>query len=122
MSTPSRPHYTLTSAIDELNGLEDGWLEGHGIAPDPKNLAWLSEELIESFPEGIEYPAVVPTEDGNVSLEWIKPAARIELEVNFVERRLELYATNMQADTFVDESFDMRNWAGAFARITTLLG
>lgn len=116
------PHYALTSAIDELNGLEDGWLEGHGIAPDPKDLARLSEELIESFPPGIDYPAVVPTEDGNVSLEWIKPAARIELEVNFAESRLELYATDMQADTFLDESFDMGNWVGAFEKITSLLG
>jgi hypothetical protein len=116
------PHYALTSAIDDLNSLENGWLEGRGIAPDTENLAWLSEELIEAFPVGIEYPAVVPTEDGNVSLEWIKPAARIELEVNFIENRLELYATDLEADTFVDESFETGDWAGAFERITYLLG
>ncbi len=116
------PHYALTSAIDDLNGLENGWLEGHGVAPDPANLARLTEELIDAFPQGIDYPAVVPTEDGNVSLEWIKPSARIELEVNFADGRLELYATDIQTDTFVDDSFDMGDWAGAFVKITSLLG
>lgn len=116
------PHYALMSAIDELNALEDGWLEGHGVAPDSQNLARLSEKLIESFPLGIDYPAVIPTEDGNVSLEWIKPTARIELEVNFAENRLELYATDIEADTFVDEFFEAGDWAGAFEKITYLLG
>lgn len=116
------PHYALTSAIDALNLLENGWLEGHGVAPDSKNLARLSEELIESFPLGIDYPAVVPTEDGNVSLEWIRPSARIELEVNFAGNRLELYATDIESDMFVDESFEAEDWAGAFEKITYLLG
>lgn len=115
------PHYALTSAIADLNGLENGWLEGHGVAPDPANLARLTDELIEAFPPGIDYPAVVPTEDGNVSLEWIKPSARIELEVNFADGRLELYATDIQTDTFVDDSFDMEDWAGAFVKVTSLL-
>jgi hypothetical protein len=116
------PHYALISAIDDLNALENGWLEGYGVAPDSQNLARLSEELIESFPLGIDYPAVIPTEDGNVSLEWIKPTARIELEVNFAENRLELYATDIKADTFVDESFKAGDWAGAFGKIIYLLG
>lgn len=116
------PHYALLSAIDDLNTLQNGWLEGHGIAPDPRDLARLSEKLVESFPHGIVYPAVIPTEDGNVSLEWIKPNARIELEVNFTENRLELYATDLDADTFVNESFEAEDWVGAFEKITYLLG
>lgn len=116
------PHYALTSAIDDLNNLKNGWLEGHGVAPRRLDLERLSDDLIEAFPPGLDYPAVVPTEDGNVSLEWIRPAARIELEVNFAGSRLELYATDVEADTFVDVSFDMKDWAGAFEKITNLLG
>jgi hypothetical protein len=113
--------HTFISDIFELNGLENGWLEGHGIAPDSQNLARLSGKLIESFPVGINYPAVIPMEDGNVSLEWIKPTARIDLEVNFAGNRLELHASDIDTDTFVDESFGMEDWAGAFQRIGSLL-
>jgi hypothetical protein len=116
------PHYALTTAIDDLSNLKDGWLEGRGVAPSGLDLLKLSEDLVESFPPRIDYPAIVPTEEGNVSLEWIKPAARVELEVNFAENRLELYATDIDADTFVDETFKMEDWAGAFARIALLLG
>ena len=116
------PHYHLVSAIDALSSLQAGWLEGHGVAPSRLDLERLSDDLIEAFPPGIAYPAVVPTEDGNVSLEWIRPAARIELEVNFAGGRLELYATDLEADTFVAESFDIKDWAGAFEKITNLLG
>ena len=116
------PHYALVSAIDDLSKLKNGWLEGHGTAPRRLNLERLSEDLIEAFPLGIDYPAVVPTEEGNVSLEWIKPTARVELEVIFAANRLELYATDIVADTFVEESFDMADWEGAFGRITSLLG
>lgn len=116
------PHYALSAAIDDLNNLKDGWLEGRGIAPQRLNLERLSEDLVDVFPPRIQYPAVVPTEEGNVSLEWIKPAARVELEVNFSEKRLELYATDIEADTFVEESFALEDWAGAFGRITSLLG
>ncbi len=54
-------------------------------------------------------------------LEWIKPAARIELEVNSRENRLELYATNIETDVFVEESFKATDLAGAFQRVSELL-
>lgn len=116
------PHYTLVSAIDDLSNLKDGWLEGRGVALSRLNLERLSDYLVESFPFGIDYPAVVPTEEGNVSLEWIRPAARVELEVNFSENRLELFASDIDADTFVEEYFALEDWAGAFGKITSLLG
>ena len=116
------PHYALVSAIDDLADLKDGWLEGRGVAPDRSRLEFLSDRLVEVFPPGIDYPAVVPTEEGNVCLEWIMPAARVELEVNFAENHLELYATNIDAETFVEDTFSIEDWQGAFGKITELLG
>jgi hypothetical protein len=116
------PHYSLVTAIDDLADLKDGWLEGRGVAPSHSHLNLLSDELAEVFPPGIDYPAVVPTEDGNVSLEWIMPAARVELEVNFAENLLELYATDIEAGTFVEETYAREDWQGAFGKITALLG
>jgi len=110
------------SAARDLGDLKDGWLEGRGKAPNSLYLSMLADDLAEAFPPGIDYPAVVPTEEGNVCLEWIKPTARIELEANYAGNLLELYASDLEADTFIEESYDKADWAGAFAKIKSLLG
>jgi hypothetical protein len=114
-------HYALISLIDGLSGLANGWLEGGGIAPTGDNLNGLTNEVATWFPETLEYPSVAPTEDGNVVFEWIRPHARIELEVNFPDQLLELYASNLKSGDFVEESFPNDQWDEAFTRISTLL-
>lgn len=115
------PHYGLVSKIDALASLSDGWLEGNGIAPTSDNLNWLSNEVAKNFPESLEYPSVAPSEDGHVILEWIRPQARIELEVNFSDQKLELYATNLTTNQFLEESFNRTQWNEAFDQVERLL-
>lgn len=117
----SLPHYALVSKIDALASLSDGWLEGNGIAPTSNNLNWLANEVAKFFPETLEYPSVAPTEDGHVIFEWIRPRIRIELEVNFSDQRLELYATNLTKEEFVEECFNREHWNGAFSKVSELL-
>lgn len=114
-------HYDLISRVESLATLENGWLEGRGIAPTWDHLAWLSNELSKAFPEGLGYPSVAPTEEGNVVLEWMKPHARIELEVNFHEKKLELYATNLKTGHFEEKVFGVAQWAAAFPAVEALL-
>lgn len=54
--------------------------------------------------------------------EWIRPQARIELEVNFADDLLELYATDLAKDDFSEETFRTGDWAAAFGKVTGLLG
>lgn len=115
------PHLELVSGIEALMDLQDGWLEGGGKAPHKPFLTTLTNEVVRAFPAELEYPAVVPTEDGNVVFEWIRPWARIELEVSFTDNRLELYASSLKTNQFVEESYSMDNWAAAFTQISTLL-
>jgi len=114
-------HYKLTAGVEALTSLKDGWLEGHGVAPNSEHLNWLSNEMAKVFPDSLEYPAVVPTEDGNVVFEWIRPQARIELEVNFAGQKLELYSTNLKKNDFVEATYPQDGWAEAFAKVSTLL-
>ncbi|MDB6134454.1 MAG: hypothetical protein JWM59_2697 [Verrucomicrobiales bacterium] len=115
------PSCALTSAVDKLIGMQDGWLEGGGTAPARKTCppcpkTWWSFSLLKCLT-----PGVVPTEEGNVSLEWIRPAAGIGLEVNFVDRPLELYPTDPSTDTFAEEHFGWEEWPQAFEKISALL-
>jgi hypothetical protein len=115
------PHLELVGAIEGLCELEDGWLEGGGMKPNPDNLLWLMNEVVRVFPVDFEYPAVVPTEDGNVIFEWIRPLSRIELEINFSDKQLELYATNLETSQFVEEVYPQFAWKDAFDKVATLL-
>jgi hypothetical protein len=115
------PHLELVGGIEALLALHDGWLEGGGKAPDHERMSWLMNEMVRAFPADLEYPAVVPTEDGNVVFEWIRPHARIELEVNFADGRLELYATNLKTNQFVEDTYPQDGWADAFGKVSTLL-
>lgn len=115
------PHLGLVSKIDALSSLSNGWLEGNGIAPSSANISWLTDEVAKYFPEALEYPSVVPTDDGNVVFEWIRPQARIGLEVNFDARKLELYATNLTTNQFTEESFATSDWNAAFSKVERLL-
>lgn len=111
--------------VPELEGnnlpLFDGWLEGGGVAPKPDNLKWLSNAVAHSFPESLKSPSVAPTEDGNIIFEWIFPHARIELEVNFADKKLELYATHIKSNDFVEREFGIDQWKETFAHVEELL-
>lgn len=115
------PHYGLVSKIDALASLADGWLEGNGIAPTSDNLNWFTNEVANNFPESLEYPSVAPSEEGHVILEWIRPKARIELEVNFSDQKLELYASNLTTHQFLEKSFNQSQWNEAFDEVERLL-
>ena len=104
-----------------LASLGDGWIEGRGVAPRREHLHWLAHEVAKSFPEALEHPAVVPTEEGHVIFEWMRPHSRIELEFNFEDQELELYATDLQAARFVEESLAFKRWDEAFKRVALLL-
>ncbi len=115
------PHYALVVAIDALADLPAGWLEGHGAAPSPERLNWLSNEVTRAFPESVAYPSVVPTEEGHVIFEWIRPHSRIELEFNFSKSQIELYATNLNTKDFKEQSFGTGQWSEAFAVVQQLI-
>ncbi|MCC5841504.1 MAG: hypothetical protein JJT96_15425 [Opitutales bacterium] len=115
-------HYPLASAIENLQTLSGGWLEGGGMAPSESDLESLVNEVSARFPDLLEYPSVVPTEEGNVVFEWIRPNLRIELEVNFPEKKLELYSTNLADSSFVEEVFSRDEWEIAYARVNQILG
>lgn len=115
------PHLELVGGIEALIDLKDGWLEGGGKAPVHDRLFWLANEMVRAFPADLEYPAVVPTEEGNVVFEWIMPQARIELEINFADKQLELYATNLDTDQFVEALFKQEEWQNAFEKVASLL-
>ena len=57
--------------LDELRLLQDGWLEGEGIAPPSAGLDWLHDAFDRHFPDEAPLPYLYPTETGGVQAEWV---------------------------------------------------
>lgn len=65
-----QPNYQLSAGFDALMEITDGWLDGAGVAPDKTKLSNIAEEMIGRYPENLPIPAMVPTPEGNLLLEW----------------------------------------------------
>lgn len=62
--------FQLAAKFEELSSLEDGWYDGQGLAPSTEKLAKLASNMIGHYPESLALPAIVPTPEGNLLLEW----------------------------------------------------
>lgn len=60
----------LMLRFDELRRLEDGWLDGEGLAPFREGLDRVATMFNWYWPENIEYPRIFPTPEGNILFEW----------------------------------------------------
>ena len=63
-------NYELAACFENLEQIQDGWFEGAGKAPNKERLREMARILIDYFPENVPLPAIVPTQDGNLLLEW----------------------------------------------------
>lgn len=107
------PNQALASQIEKFLVLEDGWFEGVGKAPDRAQLAWVSDNLVETFPEDLPYPHVAPTPEGGVFLEWIRESCRVSAEFLLPSHRCEAQATNTSTGDSFDSEWDLdqaANW------------
>ena len=63
-------NFPLAKQFNELAQLEAGWYEGQVTAPDKDKLEIIAQKLTDSYPEHLPLPTIVPTQDGNLLLEW----------------------------------------------------
>ena len=65
-----QPNYVMATRFDELNEIKDGWHDGLGLAPAIPGFSLVAEKFVAHFPEPVPLPVIVPTQDGNLLIEW----------------------------------------------------
>lgn len=63
-------NYELVLSFDRLSQICDGWFEGEGKALNSTDLQDIAQLMIQSYPEKLPLPSIVPTQDGNLLFEW----------------------------------------------------
>ena len=117
----------VTKRVVELSMLEDGWLDGEGVAPDTDGLAWLNFSLhVHRFDQGLLQPYLYPSQDGSVGCEWSVGDYECEIEVD-LKRRVGIWsAVDPTGDAQTEEREldleDAGSWGWLNERLRSLAG
>lgn len=115
-------NYQLASAFDRLTDLTDGWLDGAGFAPDKDKLEDVAEQFIQNYPEQASLPAIIPTPEGNLLLEWDREGTP-SLDINLSELSGYFHCMSAQGDVERDFSLtDKKAWQDFFDFLATTVG
>jgi hypothetical protein len=92
-----------------LARIQDGWLDGHGLAVAKHVLQWTSEKFIPLIDsDGIAPPHLYPTEEGGIEMEWILGGNDISLTLTPADEGMEIYGHVLRKGTsmYFAESFE----------------
>jgi hypothetical protein len=97
----------ISEQVLELKELNDGWLNGSGIAPSKAGLDWIEKWFSDHYPDTLELPYMFPTDVGGVQLEWNKETEEIHFEINLNENTGYLFCLNKAEDTYTEFDIDL---------------
>lgn len=118
-----QPDYQLANRFDDLRSLKDGWHDGHGKAPDRGNLNRIASQLIGHYPERLPLPAIVPTPEGNLLLEWSAPGEP-SMDIDLTSMQGEFHVFQGQNGDF-ERQFDLakaEEWPNLFSFLAQFTG
>ena len=115
--------YQLAMRFDELRTLENGWYDGQGIAPDKEKLDSIADKIIGHYPEKLPIPAIVPTPDGNLLLEWNVPGSpSVDVSMSNLQAYFHVFD---HALNDVEHDFDLSKheaWGSFFEFLSRYIG
>lgn len=88
----------IPARLDELRSLQDGWLDGKGVAPSTAGLDWLANAFDSKYPEDLPLPFVYPTADGGVRAEWSMEPYELSLEIDLSKKTGAWHQLKMDTD------------------------
>lgn len=81
----------LRNRLKLLSKLQDGWLDGEGVALDKRALSEVEKKFSTFYPHSLPLPVIVPTIEGNLLFEW-QTKARPSLDVELPNLKAEFHS------------------------------
>lgn len=82
----------ISSRLEDLKLIKDGWLDGEGVALSATHLDWLAVALEDSV--ATSPPYLYPTPDGMIRAEWRVNDLDISLDIDLAKRQGDWHAIN----------------------------
>ncbi len=115
----------VTSRLEELKILKEGWLDGLGAAPPAVGLDWLASTFDAFYADALPLPYIYPLAEGGVRFEWSLAPHDISLEINLSERSGEWHCLDLETDQEEYRSLSLdaqEGWDWLVDRLTGLYG
>lgn len=115
----------VSTQLDEMRSLQNGWLEGEGLAPPKMGLTWLTGVFDQHFPVILPLPYLYPTPTGGVQAEWSFGPNEVTFEVNLDTHSGEWHEFNLETDESYECVLDCNNsgdWGWLVSRIKDMFG
>jgi hypothetical protein len=93
--------------LDTMRDLANGWLDGEGLAPNPKGLDWLAGALSWHWPQGLTKPWLCATGEGNIEAEWNLGKKDASLEIDLQTHTAYWHLLDLETDTFEERNLDL---------------
>ena len=77
----------VPARLDEFRNMQDGWLEGKGVAPAHTELDWLADIFERNFPDDLPLPNVFPSPEGGIEAEWSLGSQSVIFEIDLNNHR-----------------------------------
>ena len=77
----ARDPQDVTFRLEELAALQNGWLDGTGVAPDKDALPKLARLFDTSFDSDLPLPFLYPIPEGGLQAEWNLGDWSVTLEI-----------------------------------------
>ena len=77
----------VSTRLDELSALRDGWLDGEGMALNPDGLRWFANSFEQYYDEKLPLPRLYPTAEGGIQAEWTCGNNEVSLEINLLTKK-----------------------------------
>lgn len=95
--------------MEDLRKLEDGWLNGEGVAPPAEGLEWLADAFGKHYPAELPLPHIYPTPTGGAQLEWRfgSYGVNVEVEVDLATRIAEWFVLDLSSREATTDFLDL---------------
>lgn len=113
----------ISLQLDTIRELEDGWLDGDGLAPSLSGIDWIESRLHRYLPADFPRPYLYPTESGGVQLEWSIESNEISIEVTLESRLGVWHQLNLQSKEDRERELNLeqsRDWEWIFRQINSM--
>ena len=96
--------------LGNLRNMQNGWLDGDGIAPLKEGLDWLADQFDANFPNNLLLPHVFPTLEGGVEMEWSHGRNAIFLEIDLVSHKGDWLWFKRDSDESYEKELDLNDF------------
>lgn len=102
----------IPSRIEDLKKLNNGWLDGQGLAIKTEGVNWFSTFFGEKFTSDLPLPYLFPTPDGNIQLEWNSESQSLNIEIDLETKKGISFQISKVDKKITESELDLNNDSG----------